>query len=99
MNRFVRTASVAPGKLGTSIAFAKQISEYIGQHFDVKMQVMMPLGGNPHRLAWKTDFASLSAMDEFQSKLLADPKYMEMLHKSGDLFIAGSLNDDIWRTM
>jgi hypothetical protein len=99
MIRFVRTSSVAPGKLGSAISFAKQITEYIAKQFDVKMQVMLPVGGNPHRIAWRSEFVSLGAMDEFQSRLLADPKYMEMLSKGSDNFIAGSINDDIWRTL
>jgi hypothetical protein len=31
------------------------------------------------------------------AKLMSDPKYMEMVAKAADNFIAGSVNDEIWR--
>jgi len=99
MIRFVRSASIAPGKLGDALAFAKQISEYIGKQFGVRLEVMMPVGGNPNRVAWRAEYASLAAMEEMQTKMLADPKYMELVAKGGSNFIAGSLNDAIWRTV
>lgn len=99
MIRFVRTASIAPGKLGEALAFAKEISEYIGKQFGVKLEVMMPVGGNPQRVAWRAEYANLAAMEEMQTKMLADPKYMEFVSKGGANFIAGSLNDAIWRTV
>lgn len=99
MIRFVRMASIAPGKLGSALAFAKQISEYLAKHHGLKLEVMMPVGGNPHRLAWRAEYASLAAMEESQTKFMADPKYLELLATGGDNFIAGSLADSIWRTV
>ena len=99
MIRFVRTASIAPGKLGDALAFAKQVSEYIGNHFSVRLEIMMPVGGNPNRVAWRAEYESLGAMEEMQTKMLADPKYAELVGKGASNFIAGSVNDSIWRTM
>jgi hypothetical protein len=99
MVRFVRTASVAPGKLGDALAFAKAIAEYIAKRHGVTLEVLMPVGGNPQRIAWKTDYASLAALEEVTTKLLADATYLEMSAKGSGNFIAGSLNDAIWRTV
>jgi hypothetical protein len=99
MIRFVRTASIAPGKLGDAIAFAKQVSVLIEKIAKVKLEVMMPVGGNPNRIAWRTEYASLAAMEEATAKLMADPKYLSLLSKGGANFIAGSVNDSIWRTI
>ena len=99
MIRFVRTSSIAPGKLGNALAFARQISEYVGKQYGVEMQLMMPVGGNPHRIAWRAEYANLGAMEEHQSKLMVDPKYIEILAKGGENFIAGSINDAIWRVI
>jgi hypothetical protein len=63
------------------------------------MKVMMPVGGNPHRIAWTAEYANLAAMEEFQTKLIADPKYIEILSQGGANFIAGSVIDEIWRTL
>ncbi len=99
MIRFVRTASVAPGKFGDAIAFAKKISEFIGKQHGAKPEVMLPVGGNPHRIAWRSEYADLAALEKFQSKLMADPKYITLLSEGGANFIAGSVNDAIWRTL
>jgi hypothetical protein len=63
MIRFVRTASIAPGRLGDSVVFAKQIVDYIGKNFGVKLEVMLPVGGNPNRIAWRTEYANLAALE------------------------------------
>ena len=99
MIRFVRSASIAPGRLGDALAFAKQVSDYIGSHFGVRLEVMMPVGGNPNRVAWRAEYPSLAAMEEMQTKMLADPKYLEIVGKGALNFIAGSVNDSIWRTL
>ncbi len=99
MIRFVRTASVAPGKLGDALAFAKKIAEFLSKQYGVRMDVMLPVGGNPHRIAWRSEYPDLGAMEEFQSKIMADPKYIKLLSEGGANFIAGSLNDSIWRTV
>ena len=99
MIRFVRTASIAPGKLGDALAFAKQIAEFVGKNFGVQLEIMMPVGGNPNRVAWRAEYASLATMEEMQMKMLADPKYLEMVSKGAANFIPGSVNDVIWRTV
>jgi hypothetical protein len=99
MIRFVRTASIAPGKLGDALAFAKQISEHVHKATGVKLEVMMPVGGNPQRIAWRAEYESLGAMETAQLKTLADPKYQELVARGSSNFIAGSVNDSIWRTM
>jgi hypothetical protein len=99
MIRFVRTASIAPGKLGEALAFAKQVSDYLEKEYRQQLELMIPVGGNPHRIAWRAEYASLAALEEFQARTMSDPRYMQLLTQGATLFIAGSLNDAIWRTL
>jgi hypothetical protein len=99
MIRFVRTASVAPGKLGNALEFAKKISAFLAKEHGVHLEVMVPIGGNPHRIAWRTEYPDLATMEKFNAKSMADPKYLKLLSEGGENFIAGSVNDAIWRTM
>jgi len=99
MIRFVRSASVAPGKLGDALAFARQITDYIGKNFSVKLEVMMPVGGNPNRIAWRAEYANLAALDDFTTKSMSDPKYAELVKSGAMNFVPGSVNDSIWRTL
>ena len=59
MIRFVRTASIAPGKFGDAVAFAKQISEFVRRQYGVQLEVLMPVGGNPYRIAWRAEYEGL----------------------------------------
>ena len=99
MIRFVRASSIVPGKLVDALAFAKEVSAYVEKNHNQKLEVMMPVGGNPHRIAWRSEYANLGALEEFQSKTMKDPKFLELLSKAGPIFIPGSVNDSIWRTI
>ena len=99
MIRFVRTASIEPGKFADAIAWARQISEFMKRQHGLQLEVMLPVGGNPHRIAWRAEYESLAALDALQARVLADREYQELLAKGASNFIAGSLNDAIWRTI
>jgi len=99
MIRFVRTASIAQGKLRDALAVAKEIAEHIKKNHGVQLEIMMPVGGNPFRIAWRAEYASLAAMEEAMSKLMTDAKWLELQAKGSANFIPGSANDVIWRTV
>lgn len=99
MIRFIRTSSIAPGKLGDALAFAKQVCDFLEKEHGQKVELMMPVGGNPHRIAWRSEYSSLGALEDFQTKTMKDPKYLEILSKAAQIFIPGSANDEIWRTL
>lgn len=99
MIHFTRTSSVAAGKMADALAFAGEMNEYLGSVHGQKMQLMVPIGGNPHRLCWYTSYENLAAMEHFQSKTMADPKYLSLLGKGAGIFIAGASHDDIWRSV
>lgn len=99
MIRFVRTASIAQGKLRDALAVAKEIAEYVSKSHGVKLEVMMPVGGNPFRIAWRAEYPSLAAMEEAMAKIMTDAKWLELQAKGSVNFIPGSANDVIWRTV
>ena len=99
MIRFTRTSSIAPGKLGEALAFAKQISEFLEKDHGQKLEVLLPVGGNPHRIAWRSEYSGLGALEDFQTKTMKDPKYVDILSKAAQIFIPGSAHDEIWRTL
>jgi len=92
-----RSASVLPGRLSNSVVFAKQVAAYFKDTVGVEISVAMPVGGNPSRNGSATRYENLGALEATLGKLMADPKYMEMVAKGGENFIAGSMHDEIWR--
>ncbi|MES2150726.1 MAG: hypothetical protein V4508_13160 [Pseudomonadota bacterium] len=99
MINFVRTACIVPGKLGEAIHFAKEINEHFARTYDIKLTVQMPVAGNPHRISWLGSYPTLAALEEVQLKLVADQKFAAIVAAGANNFIAGSINDDIWRTL
>ncbi len=99
MIAFNRVASIAAGKTASAIAFAHEISSYMKEVHKVEFEVLLPIGGNPQRIAWSTRYTDLSAFDATSAKLLSDKKYWEIVGKASDNFIAGSMRDSIWRTV
>jgi len=98
MIAFVRVASIMPGKQAAAMAFAKEISAFLKQSQHLDLEVLIPVGGNPHRIAWSTRYADMAAMDATSTRMLADPKYLALLAGAAECFIAGSVHDAIWRT-
>lgn len=98
MIAFVRTACIVPGKNASAMAFAHEVAAHIRKTQDVQLEVLRPIGGNPSRIAWSSRYKDLAAMEAFNTKLVADKAYWELVGKHSDCFIAGSVNDSIWTT-
>jgi hypothetical protein len=94
---FSRTASIAPGKTPSAMAFAKEISAYLKTTCAIELEVSVPIGGNPNRICWSTRYKDLAALEATNAKMTSDPKYWELVNKSADHFMAGSICDSMWR--
>jgi hypothetical protein len=99
MITIIRTVAIAPGKMGDALAFANQIAKYFKEKYARTVEVLMPVGGNPARIAWLSNYESLAQWEAFTAKLHADPDYMGMIAKNTPVFLPGLINDDIWRTI
>jgi hypothetical protein len=99
MITFTRTASIAPGKTADAVAFGHEVAKYIKEKHGTTLEVLMPIGGNPARIAWHTKYESLGQWETLTAKLLADKTYMEIVSKHAATFLPGSVCDHIWRTI
>ncbi len=97
MITFVRTGAIAPGKGAAAFAFAQKIVDYWRSNYDREIEILRPIGGNPNRIAFVSRYRDLAEFDAASTKSLADAKYLELVGAGADLFIAGSLHDEIWR--
>jgi hypothetical protein len=95
---FARTGAVAPGKGLPAFAFAQKIVEYWKTNYDRELELRRPIGGNPNRIAFVGRYQDLAEFDAVSQKSMADKKYLELLSTGGELWIAGSLQDEIWRS-
>ena len=97
MINFQRTGSIAPGKAIPAMLFAREVAAYIKGKTGLEIRIGTPIGGNPNRITWFVQYDSLAILEDTQAKLTLDQKYMELIAKSADNFIPGSMHDDIWR--
>lgn len=94
-----RTASIAPGKTGEAVAFGHHVAKYFKDKYATPLEVMLPIGGNPARIAWFARYDSLAQWETLTAKMLADKEYMELVSKHAATFLPGSVHDHIWRTI
>ena len=99
MIAFNRVASIAPGKTASAIGFAHKIAAYMKRAYGVDLEVLLPIGGNPQRIAWSARYKDLAALETVNTKLLADKRYWQLVHKNSDNFLPGSVRDSLWRTV
>jgi hypothetical protein len=98
MITFTRTAAIAPGKAAAAAAFAQKVVDFYTSNYDIRVDVLRPIGGNPNRIAWRVRYDDLAALEANQLRSQADAKYMELIGTGADLFIAGSVHDELWRS-
>jgi hypothetical protein len=99
MISWYRVAAIAPGKMVSAVGFAHEIAAFVKGKTGVEVRVAMPLGGNPNRIGWSSQHESLASFEIGMSNLIADSKYMEIVAKAADYFIAGSVHDEMWRIL
>jgi len=76
MIALTRTASIAPGKTSSAVAYSHQIAKYIKEKHGTTLEVLMPVGGNPARIAWHARYENLGQWETLTGELLADMEYM-----------------------
>jgi hypothetical protein len=99
MIAFYRNAAIASGKVGSAIAFAQQIVAYVKDKHGVELSLAMPVAGNPNRVGWAARYENLGAFEAKMMAINSDPHYRELVAKGSENFIAGTVHDEIWRTM
>jgi hypothetical protein len=97
MITFVRTASVAPGKLADAIAFNQQVTKLAKDKYFLDVHASTPIGGNPGRMAWTTSYPSLAEFDAMSIKLNADADYQKLIAANVATLVPGSVHDELWR--
>ena len=96
---FVHTANINPGRQASALEFAKAVTAHLKQHHDQQVEVLLPVGGNPQRMAWSSSYKNLAEMEAVRDKLAVDTAYWALLEKYSADFQAGSMNDAIWKTL
>lgn len=93
----IRHVSIMPGKLGAARAYAAEVTEYIKGAHKLDLELVRPVGGNPSRVGWLGRYKDLAAYEDAMNRLVSDKRFVEMSAKTGDLWVPGSMHDEIWQ--
>jgi hypothetical protein len=93
----VRHVSIMPGKGLAARAYAAEITEYIKGAHKLDIDLVRPVGGNPMRVGWVGRYKDLAAYGDAMNRLLADKRFAELNTKTADLWVPGSMQDEVWQ--
>jgi len=96
---FNKMACIAPGKMASALGHAHEIAAYVKSTYGADVEVLLPIGGNPQRVAWSVRYKDLAAYEVVNTKLREDKHYWEMVSKNSDNFLPGSVRDSFWRVI
>ena len=80
-----RSGAIAPGKTGEALAFAHQIKKLINEKYGITIELLVPVGGNPGRIAFKSNYQGLGEWETLSAKLWADSKRASTVRSSGGM--------------
>jgi len=93
----IRQVSIMPGKAVAARAFAAEVTEYIRGAHKLEYDIVRPVGGNPMRIAWVGRYKDLAAYEDAVNKLTADKRFAELSAKTADIWVPGTMQDELWQ--
>ena len=92
MVRFIRFAEPKIGVFPQGVAFAKKITAYCKKTYKIDIKAYANSKGV---IFWIVDYKDYADYDKVRSKIASDKKYWQIVSTAKNLFIEGSLCDEI----
>jgi hypothetical protein len=96
---WIRSAAIAPGKVGDTFSFVRKAAKLIQDKHNITISISRPIAGNPTRVFWSSQHAGLQEYERDHQKINSDPEFLQMLAEAAHCFIAGSTHDEILQTI
>jgi len=96
---FHRTVCTTPGTFPAAIANGKELCALAKELEGVEVSLSTRVGGPVGYLRWSASYESLASLESALTKLLASPKYWELVSKGAPNIVADTAHDEIWRTL
>jgi len=94
-----RIMGVLPGRLTYSAGIMKELIDYLAAN-GVGYVGLSPFAvGDPMRAALAARFAGAGELDAFSTKIMADPKWQEIVARNAFNLVPGSRSDHMWITI
>lgn len=99
MITFVRSYSIMPGKTPEAVANAHKIRKHAKEKHGSEITLLMPIGGNPNRIAFVSTGASLAELETGLATFTADAEWQRLVADNAPNVVPGSVHDDMWHTL
>jgi hypothetical protein len=99
MITFIRTATIAPDRIGEAMAFLHQVAKRAEESTEHQVTTSMQVGGKFGRIAQSTTHPNLAEFETAMAKLMGDPEYVKMLAAAAPLFLPNETHDELWQSM
>ena len=96
MITLIREVCAMPGRTAAARAWAQEITAYLKDAHHLDLEVVLPLGGNPQRVAWCGRYKDFAAYESAMRKMLGDKRFSELNEKTAQLWVPGSMQDHVW---
>lgn len=93
----IRTSTAFPGMTGEAVSWAKRIAAMVKRVTGRDQFVATAFAGMLSEIAWIAQYDSVAQYDELRTKVMNDPEYIDALKKARDLFVPGSVRDQVWK--
>lgn len=89
----VLSGRVKMGKFAECAQFSKELSDYISERYPDKPKPgsFVQIFGPANTLYFTTSYENLAQLEQHQQQLQQDEEYKNLIKKSADLFVEGSL--------
>jgi hypothetical protein len=93
----IREVTILPGKVAAARAYATEITEYVRDAHKLDIELLRPVGGSPMRVAWLGRHKDLAAYESAMNKMAADKRFAELTTRTSELWVPGTMQDQIWQ--
>jgi len=80
------------GQYPKCVAFAREIAEYVRKQYGLDLKLYIDSKGV---IFWITDYRDYAHFGEVRTRISTDQGYWKIVSKAEDLFVEGSLVDDV----
>ena len=91
----VSFARAGVGQGPGAVQFAFEVADYLNANYDIDLTVSTSVGRTLGTIVWRSEFASLAALEAFTQQLAADEGYQAIVARGTEFFAPGSLEDYI----
>jgi len=93
----IRTSTAFPGMTGEAVVWAKRIAAMVKRVTGRDQFVATAFAGMLSEIAWIAQYDSIAQYDDLRTRVLNDPEYIAALRQARDLFVPGSVRDQVWK--